>query len=695
MIRPATTPARRLLALALLATAWAAQAQTKLPPDDPSLYFEDATRAGDLEPEADYTLLDTGALPHRRLNLNRANRWQLLTVPGMTPTLADTLLGYRAQLGPILALQELQTLPGVTPAHLALWADWLSVAPGRGSPFPWATWQQGSLEAIGRVETTLPAAAGYTDGSYAGANRRVYLRSRYQLADRLTVGLVGETDPGEAFSIARQPGFDYLSGQVYLQEWGPAEQLVVGDYQLQLGQGLVFSRGLGVARGASTIVQPYQPRLGIVPNLSANEALYLRGAAASVRLGSTVTALVFGSSCGRDGTLGLDSLGAPELYSLSLSGLHRTETERERRAAVTEELAGAGLRLARGGLQLEAFHVYAAYRPAFAATRPTDPPGTGLHSTSLSAEVNVGSTFVFSEVAYSNQKVAGVVGLLAAPHPKADLSLHLRHTREGYTAPRPYPFAQQPPGAQNETGVYLGLYLRPRSQWRVQALADLYWQGQPSAAPGPRPTAGSELLVQLNYRPQRYTEWYLRLRYTDRPTTAPASLQTDPLDATSREQALEARLHLDRALGWRWQYRLRAEGNLTRLVEEPSRAVLRRPNGWLVYAEATHTWLRDGIALTGRLAWFDTDGGASRIYTFERTPPTRYSIPGWSGRGARIYGLVHLPVAQGVDGWLQLASTLYADRSQIGSGASALAGSSRTDVTLQLRLRLGRLAPVR
>jgi hypothetical protein len=168
-------------------------------------------------------------------------------------------------------------------------------------------------------------------------------------------------------------------------------------------------------------------------------------------------------------------------------------------------------------------------------------------------------------------------------------------------------------------------------------------------------------------------------------------LQPGQLRQPAQESSIRLRLHHERTLGWHWQYRARLEGVATSLRTSPqATAAIREQGGWLLYGEGVYSPV-PSWQLTGRVGWFATDGGSTRIYTFERTPPTRYSVPGFTGRGLRTYALARYAPTRALDIWVSLGITLYTDRDVIGTGNDQLPGASKTDVLLQLRYNLDRL----
>lgn len=76
-----------------------------------------------------------GARPTERIvkatpvNLNAADRAELLQIPGVGPAMAETILAHRAKNGRFESIDELDTLPGIGPKSVEKLRPWLAIGP--------------------------------------------------------------------------------------------------------------------------------------------------------------------------------------------------------------------------------------------------------------------------------------------------------------------------------------------------------------------------------------------------------------------------------------------------------------------------------------------------------------------------------------------------------------------------------------
>src|SRR5690606_22775541 len=143
-------------------------------------------------------------------------------------------------------------------------------------------------------------------------------------------------------SGAQRGGFDFYSASVYIRNQGNMQDLVIGDYALQLGQGLAMWSGLGFGKGAMLQNIAKQPT-GLRPYTSTNEVLFLRGAATTITLGCGISFIPFVSWRKLDGAIqeGVDSTFVSG--SLGQTGLHRTPYEASNKNALQQWVYGLNM----------------------------------------------------------------------------------------------------------------------------------------------------------------------------------------------------------------------------------------------------------------------------------------------------------------------------------------------------------------
>ena len=155
--------------------------------------------------------------------------------------------------------------------------------------------------------------------------------------------------PGSNFGTGKAVkqiyGFDYTSFHAQIMNRGRLKNLIIGDYQLQIGQGLILSSGFALGKGAEVIRSVYRSTLGARPYTSGQETNFFRGAAAKIELSKALDLTLFYSRTRRDANLisaQNDSSGSIA-SSIIISGYHRTVSERDNQGAFVEQNMGANI----------------------------------------------------------------------------------------------------------------------------------------------------------------------------------------------------------------------------------------------------------------------------------------------------------------------------------------------------------------
>ena len=94
------------------------------------------------------------------------------------------------------------------------------------------------------------------------------------------------------------------------------------------------------------------------------------------------------------------------------------------------------------------------------------------------------------------------------------------------------------------------------------------------------------------------------------------------------------------------------------------------------------------ISISMRYALFDTDSYDTRIYTYENNALYVFSVPSYYYRGSRAYAMIQYKFLHRFDIWFRYGVSIFANRSSLGSGAEEIEGNTKTDITVQLRIKL-------
>lgn len=653
------------------------------------------------------------ALADEPLELNTATVAELAQIPAFGPLLAARIVARREQAGPFGSIPEIRTVEGVTEAVFLAARPYLRIGEALVQPrqarrfAPWPRpselLREARTEVIQRYIRRLDLGRGYdgdtTGAFYTGSPERLYTRLQVRTRNRLSLNLTLEKDPGEPFAwnpSESSYGYDFASAHLALFNAGRIKTLVVGDYAANFGQGLALWRSIGTGKGRETVRPLARIGTGIAPYSSTDENQFFRGVATTVLLTPAVAVSAFASRRSLDAAVGLpDTTGVVEeeapffeeaVSALATSGLHRTPNEQGQKDATTETLLGGNL----AWTHRRTVVGLTGYRSTFAEPFQPDPAPyrrfafTGTEATLLSAYSHafVGNYLLFGEVARGPGDAVGAVGgAMVRLGRAAEAVVLARRYPQDFTSLHGYGFGERAGSTQNESGLYVGVTLRPHRAWTLAGYFDQYRFPWLRFAV-PRPTSGYDALLLLEHQPRSWFTVYLQARTETKEAGFTAQAPGGPaLEAVSPETRQSLRLHTDYRFTRELRVRTRLEGVRFRTPEAPDEY------GVLLYQDLR--WLpRKTVQIDVRYALFDTDSFDARVFAFENDLRYTFSVPSFSGRGQRGYVLLQLTPRSRIVAECKYAVTRFEDVTTVGSGLDEADGNRLREIRLQLRVRL-------
>lgn len=639
------------------------------------------------------------------LNLNSADKESLRELNLLTDIQINDLLLHRERFGKLISIYELQSLKYWDLETIFLVLPFVKVDDRLDQlhvSFKEAI-KRGDFEWYARYQRTLEQKKGYTapndsvlnssNSYYRGNADKYYTRFRYSYRTNLSLGFTAEKDPGEQFfKGAQKNGFDFYSVHAFYRGGKYLRAVALGDYQIQIGQGLNLWSGYAFGKTADA-VNVKKSANSLKPYTSVDEVRFLRGAA--VDLGYKDFQLtLFGSVKKVDGavlstdTLAVDDLdydvGTEYVSSINITGLHRTNSEIARKGTLTETIYGSNLRYEKRNLHIGVAGVNWGYNRDF--NKPVLPYNQfdfrGRNTTSVSADYSyvIRNFHFFGEASYvtHSNSWANIHGVLLSLDSRATMTLVYRNYQRGYETFYNAAFAESGRMANNERGIYAGLNVNITKSWSLNTYFDLfefpwlkYLVDQPSY--------GHELLVQPTYRPSRNLEIYARFRQQLRQKN---SRYTDGT-ITQIEDVYQRNYRINVA------YKISDDFTIKSRIEY---VTINRPSskpedGILFTQDLLYKPKKLPFDVTLRYALFDTDSYDSRLYSFEANALYVFSIPAYYYQGSRAYALIRLTLFRKVDLWVRYGIFLYNNQKTLGSGPELINKNQKSDLTIQLRLK--------
>jgi len=192
------------------------------------------------------------------IDLNRADERELSTLLFLSPLQLTNLLRHRETTGPFISKLELQAIDGFDRSTIEKLLPFVTVgtASALRDVSPGRIWAEAEQQVMLRYGRILERQRGYeiSDNArsrYLGDANRYTVRYRSNFRDAVRLAVNMEKDAGEPFFREKQRyGFDHYGLSLHLRDAGRIRDVVMGDFALQSGQGLVVWNGLGFGKGA-------------------------------------------------------------------------------------------------------------------------------------------------------------------------------------------------------------------------------------------------------------------------------------------------------------------------------------------------------------------------------------------------------------------------------------------------------------
>ena len=467
-------------------------------------------------------------------------------------------------------------------------------------------------------------------------------RYTFETQNKFSVKISGEKDPGEQFFRGKQrSGFDFYSGSASVKDFGILKHVVIGDYRLNFGQGLVLGTsllsgkggGVGSVRRFSTGIRAVAPT---------SEGDFLRGTAVTLGHANAQGTLFAGRSFGSThNCLGADFSFRRKLFRVGARAVVHSQTD------------------TCGTTPAERFK---------SSWKPTGFNVAADYQTILYKHL------IFGELAFNQDGAAGI--LQAAVFnitPILKIATIFRHYGKQYTNPLGRAFGTN---SQNkgETGFYLtGSYIMSR-RITLDFYAD-YYRLTTLTYRTDSPVQGLDLGLSGEINLTRSSVLNLKYNFRSKPENSPESIYYKLIHEHHKHKirvvwtnsplsALKLKTEIDWIMN---HYPMNREHYA----------------GLLLYQDINLTFAKPDISLHARVAYFDTDRYDERLYAYENDVYYAFSIGSYYYKGVRGYFVVRYKY-KWLSIWLRLAHTCYIDRQVISSGLTQIDKPHKTEMKVQV-----------
>lgn len=648
--------------------------------------LENLTDADQSETEDDSYLQQLEQFRKNPVNLNTADENDLRELKILSGLQIANFISYRKLFGKFVSVYELQAVPTWDIQTIKKLLPFITIAePVNISDVFKTRFKNGEHSLLFRFSQVIEESKGFdntTAGTkYLGSPPKIFFRYRYQYKNLLQFGVVGDKDAGEQFfKGAQNKGFDFYSFHLFARKIGSLQSLAIGDFTVNLGQGLIQWQSLAFRKSVDVLGLKRQSPV-LRPYNSAGEFNFHRGAGITIQKGK-VEATAFASYRKLSANFVADTVSNEEYISSFLnSGYHRTESEIADRNKLGQFAFGGNLKYKASNWHIAANAIVFNFSsPVQKRQEPYNLyaiSGNEWSNYSIDYSYTYRNLHFFGEAAIDkNFSKAVLNGLLISVDPRVDLSFVHRKIDQQYQSINGNAFTENT-YPTNENGMFTGISIRPIPSWRFDAYMDVFkfpWLKYLVDAP----SKGKDFLAQITYTPNKQIEIYTRYRSESKEANQP-----DNLTATNYLVSLPRQ-------NWRTQisfkinssFVIRSRTDLLWYDKKGENA----EKGFLAFLDLVYKPLMKRYSGNMRLQYFETDGYDSRLYAYENDVLYYYSIPVFFNKGYRYYLNINYDLNSNISFWLKWSQSIYNNTESIGSGLDEINGNKKSEIRIMARI---------
>lgn len=505
---------------------------------------------------------------------------------------------------------------------------------------------------------------------YKGDPFYTSIRYNFRYKRNVYAGLRMEKDAGEQFWGEYNKGFDAYGAYLQVNDIGCINTLVLGDFKAKFGQGLILNNDFRLAKSMSVMKMNAMNRT-LRKSGSTDEYNFFRGVGATLQWKHwQITSFYSYRRVDADTTGGY-------IHAISETGLHRTETEYEKRNTLGVHTAAVSVALKytnfRVGANFLLNHLNLPIR-----VEPTLYNQPALEeqlqlTTSLDYQGRIHKFLFFGETALNRHLGwATLNGLKFYPIDELGLLAIHRFYSDRFDAFWGNAFAESST-MRNEQGFYLGVETTPFRAWRFTLYADVFQFPYPKYGID-KPSEGVDYMMETAYTPTEKIAMAFKVRWKQKMDNEEGKVLPT--------NKVQLRYHLTSQHKC-FTFKTRLDGNIYKMDK------CKNAYGYSIAQDIGYN--NPNFPLSGnlRLQMFHTDTYDNRIYMYENDVLYAFANPISYGTGCRYYINLKYAFKKWFSVWLKVAQTVYADqRESIGSSHEKIDGNRKTDFRLLIRFSI-------
>ncbi len=622
--------------------------------------LEDATR--DQEDSQIFDLFEE--LINNPININSATVNDLLKIPFLNYVEAQEIINYRNRVVEIKSQTEFMNIKNLNTELIRKIVPFIDFSPADSTNIFYSLSQlllNTNFMFRSRVIHDLQKRSGFADSLFRGSRPKYYNRLQLSASKKIKMGILFEKDAGEN-SFA-----DFTSFNLSIKKLGMFNNIVIGDYIFEFGQGLSIWSPYGFSKGSDAVGTTARNPRGAKPFTSSDENRFLRGVTFQITKNNFYVCPFFSSNL-IDASI--DST-TKNISALVIDGYHRTVNEINKKDNLKETIFGITTSYSFGDrVKVGLLYYKSTYSQNFEKSSLKGKDEFEHFSASYNSIIN--KLFLSGELAFANNSFASINTINFCVNKILSLSFSYRNFSPHYFSFKGNSFGEKGT-AQNETGFYSGLRLSTKF-----GLFNVYYDQFSFPAGSSNysfSSSGNDFLIFYTYKVFENTEIGIKYKNENKDVDAVVANQNILIERNSRNYRFEISYKILNNLRFksRFEFVNISEANISKNEE----------SGYLFFQDAVFQPMKNFV-LYGRIIFFQTDSYNSRVYEFENDLSGVMTNSPLFGEGVRWYFILKYKTHFGLDLSLKYSELHKPFEKSLGSGYSEIKGNIDNRLSFQL-----------
>lgn len=617
------------------------------------------------------------------LNINTLNPEDLYLIPGLNRNQIDEIIKYRDRHGEFRTIEELALIESIDrPLRLFL-CNFIIAA-----PIPKNAWySRPTLDSImrkghGEIQTSANIPLYNRQGDkngYLGYKYKYNLKISGKFSDNIKYGFCGSQDAGEPlFANKNKLGMDYYSFYIKIGNIKRLKNLVIGQYNIKLGMGLIQNNSFGYGK-QMMISSMNNYDATITGHATRSDGGYFQGIANTIDIGnsdsqSKWTLTTFWSYRNIDATLNKDG----SISTIITSGYHRTPTEMEKKNNSSTTSLGAHINYKRNGIHMGISTVYNWFNRDLTPNPSNNPKSYRTYyaqgNNFWNISINYG--YISRKLMLSGETATGSCNSIATIN-AAEVNLNKRISL--YAVQRFYSYKYYAINAksfndggytQNESGIYGGAKWTISPRITLDAYSDLayypwikYYCSTSSYS--------FDNNISLKYEKN---DWILKAKYKFKIKQRNNSEKTFLQNRYSNKLRMSIQKNSEKT-------------SFTTNIDFTELSFTDNKSIGYSFSQNASIELHKKTSIYIFASYFHTDDSNSSIYVTERNIPGVFNSSSYYGEGVRFSSSLKAMLTSKVIVNFKFALTSYFNRNVISSGLRMINSSYQTDIDLNVKYK--------